>query len=397
MRPVLFRMLVLISLLLSACTPAGSPAATLTLPAATDLPAAPSPAPATPEPQPSPTMAPTPGITPAQTGTAIQSSDTFRFLEGNPVLSGKHTWDGQYIDPGAIVFHDGLYHMFYNGIQGFPSPVGVGYATSADGIHWEPQVTEPLFHAGDLYPNDAGVQNLFVTSGLVQPDGVWVLYYYTLHGGNFIGAQEIGRATAPDPKGPWKADPQFALNPGPAGAWDSLQVGSPDVLQTANGYVMYYDGMPSGGPSQIGMATSADGIHWTKYNDPATTDPVYAESDPVLAPTAQNWDSHRVIDPNVEADGSGWKMIYLSTGCTSGKFGSCEYDLGQAASPDGIHWEKSPQKPVLSSANVPDWGATYLVTLVQQGGADFIYMDYSCKFCGGTKVYLAVPRGWSQP
>jgi hypothetical protein len=35
---------------------------------------------------------------------------------------------------------------------------------------------------------------------------------------------------------------------------------------------------------KIGYATSTDGIMWTKYDNPATTNPPYAESDPVLVP-----------------------------------------------------------------------------------------------------------------
>lgn len=341
-----------------------------------------------------PTETSAPAPRPSQTAAPLPSG--FAFIDSNPVLSGSHDWDSVYIDPGAIVYHSGTFHMFYNGIDGFPRPVGVGYATSSDGIHWEPQVAQPLFHASDLFPDRPRIQNLFVTSGMVMPDGTWVLYFYTLESSDFIHAQSIGRATAPNPKGPWKADPQMVLLPGPESAWDGLQVGSPKVLQPPAGYVMYYDGMNQHGTSMIGRATSPDGIHWTKYNDPATTEALYAESDPVLKPDPNSWDQKRVIDPNVQPTANGWQMMYLSTSCVK-KFGSCEYALGQATSSDGIHWQKSPRNPVLTNKNRPDWLATYLVTMVQEGDQQLLYMDYSGKQFSGTRVYLAVLQGQVKP
>ncbi len=146
----------------------------------------------------------------------------------------------------------------------------------------------------------------------------------------------------------------------------------------------------------IGLATSPDGVHWSKYNDPATTEALYAESEPVLKPGPNGWDQKRVIDPNVLPTASGWQMIYLSTSCLK-KFGSCVYALGQAMSSDGIHWQKSPGNPVLTNQNHPDWLASYLVTLVQKGDQQLLYMDYSGGKFSGTRVYLAVPQGQIKP
>ena len=179
---------------------------------------------------------------------------------------------------------------------------------------------------------------------MVEKDGTWVLYFYTLTGNTFNGPGGIGRATAPAPTGPWTIDFNPVLSPGPTGAWDDVQVNAPDVLETDSGYVMFYDARGKDTPSMIGRATSPDGIHWTKYNDPATTEPAFAESDPVLKTSDKGWDSTRVVDPNVVKTPDGWQMIYLAT-TGAGKFSAGDFAFGAAHSSDGIHWTKSRQSP----------------------------------------------------
>jgi predicted GH43/DUF377 family glycosyl hydrolase len=249
-----------------------------------------------------------------------------------------------------------------------------------------------VLSANALQETNFAGSNLFVTSALVEPDGTWVLYFYTLGGGGFNGPGEIGRATAPAPTGPWIIDPDPVLNPGPDGAWDEVQVTGPNVLRLADGYRMYYDALGSGSTSMIGMATSTDGIHWEKYNDPATDDPAFAESDPVLRVSSEGWDSKRVIDPNVIQTADGFEMIYLATS-GSGKFAPGEFAFGAATSPDGIEWTKGDQNPVLSNRDHPRWSQAYLASLLYVEGTYFLYFDLASAGTGGTNVYLATYDG----
>jgi len=353
-------------------------------------------APATATPAPAKST-PTNTITPTPThlSNAIPAlelnSSTFHFYAENPVLqqSNNPNWDNLYIDPGGMVYYQGQFHMFYNGINGFPAPVGVGYATSPDGYHWTRQVSEPVLTPKGMSTGKYLGTNFFVTSALVEDDGTWVLYFYTLKGGTFNGPGEIGRATAPAPTGPWTIDPAPILNPGPDGAWDDV---APDVLKIDKSYIMYYDGHGYDSTSLIGMATSSDGIHWTKYNDPATTDPAFAESDPVLTVSKVGWDSTRVIDPNVIKTSDGWKMIYLATVGT-GKFSGGGFAFGSAHSPDGMHWSKSAQNPVLSNKDHAHWSATYLATLLHIEDTYYLYFDFATSSVNGTNVYLATFTG----
>jgi predicted GH43/DUF377 family glycosyl hydrolase len=339
-----------------------------------------------------PTAAPTrtaePSPAPTETEALIDSAFAFEVLP-RAVLRNGFEGARQFIDPGAVLVHDGVFHMFYNGINSFPAPVGVGYATSTDGLTWERQVEAPIFdreRAG--LPSGA---NLFAGSAVVEDDGTWVLYYYIMEpGGNFEGRQTIGRATAPEPTGPWTPHPEPVLVPGPEGAWDAHQVSSPHVLRIADGYVMYYDGFRIGtSGSRIGLATSPDGINWTKHDDPATTEARYAESDPVLEPTTGTFDERRVMDPNVLPTDDGWVMVY-STGNGSAKFNGSTFDFGLAASPDGVTWTKVDDAPILRGAEQPGWRAIYLASMVEHEGQYYLYFDVGT---GGTNVHLATYAG----
>jgi predicted GH43/DUF377 family glycosyl hydrolase len=382
-------LLILLALLSSGCNIASTPIPSPT-PSATQTP---EPATSTPTPV-IPTTAPTSTHLPNAIPTDELNTSLFHFYDGNPVLqqSNNCQWDCLYIDPGAMVYQDGIFHMFFNGIYGFPVPVGVGYATSTDGYHWTRQVSEPVLSAKALSGSNLMGSNLFVTSALVEDDGTWVLYFYTLSGSTFNGPGDIGRATAPAPTGPWTIDPAPVLSPGPSGAWDEVQVSAPNVLKTEDGYVMYYDARGEDPPSMIGMATSPDGIHWQKYNDPSTSDPTFAESDPVLKVSAEGWDSTRVIDPNVVQTPDGWEMIYLATSGT-GKFTKGEFSFGAASSLDGIQWTKSDRNPILSNNNHSQWSQAFLATLLYVDGTYFLYFDFVTPSARGTNVYLATYSG----
>jgi predicted GH43/DUF377 family glycosyl hydrolase len=377
MRKIL-RLWILFAWMIAACSPAAT---------------------STPERIPNPTQEPEPAASPvpptespAMTEAALPS--VFQFVEGNPILPHRRrpNWDSQFIDPGGMVYHDGMFHMFYNGISRFPAPVGVGYATSTDGVEWTRQADEPVLSAETMSGSNLSGNNLFVTSALVEPDETWVLYFYTLGDAGFTGPGEIGRATAPAATGPWTIDPDPLLSPGPSGSWDDVQVSGPNVLKSGDTYFMYYDGSRSGSQSRIGLATSTDGIQWEKYNDPATEEQAFAGSDPVLGVSDQGWDSKRVIDPNVIETSDGFEMIYMAT-TGSGKFAPGDFAFGLATSSDGIQWTKGEMNPLLTNKEYSWWQQAYLASLLYIDETYYLYFDAVASGSGGTDVYLATYNG----
>jgi predicted GH43/DUF377 family glycosyl hydrolase len=320
------------------------------------------------------TVAPT--VTPARPG-------AFTVYDKNPVIPhGVQTaWAARYVDPGAMIYHDGAYHMFFNGINAYPAAVSVGYATSPDGYAWSLASTDPVFTSDKVkYAPTA----IFASSVLVGDDGVWSLYFYTVDLATHPHST-IGRATAPKPTGPWTPDTAPVLTPGAAGAWDAYSVAHPSVLRTSAGYVMYYSGAANDADphNAIGMATSPDGIHWTKRADPE-----------LLAGTGDAWDSQIIFDPNVVQTPNGYVMAYLGLG-PNGVVPKPFTAVGYATSADGVTWTQSGANPVLSTLDHQNWQFMFLANLLYQNGTLLLYFDLSqsSNSFGVTDVFLATHTG----
>ena len=141
-----------------------------------------------------------------------------------------------------------------------------------------------------------------------------------------------------------------AIAPGPEGSFDSLSVGSPDVHFDGRLYRMWYCGSAvacyyQGGVSAIGLATSADGIHWQRANngkpvlepgEPGAFDELRVEGGCAL------YDEETGIwrmwytglrKPGTEPRASNWEGV-IPAGW------ECRLRIGLATSKDGIHWQR---------------------------------------------------------
>lgn len=251
------------------------------------------------------------------------------------------TWDGRYTDPGAVLFHDGVFHMFRNGFAAWPAPVSIAHHISSDGLAWEPVGDAPI-----LAPEDAPFYHLayLASSVMVEDDGTWVLYAYTWVDQQTSPGMQIIRATAPAPDGPWTFHAEPLLTAGPTGTWDEFGVTVPAVVKTDDGYLMFYSGYASEFPAQaIGMATSTDGITWTKHDNPATTDALYAESDPVFTAAHVPWDADVAHQPHVVATPDGLVMLFRTF---TGRQQNIAYGLATSTD-NGLTWHSSAAEPVL--------------------------------------------------
>ena len=173
-------------------------------------------------------------------------------------------------------------------------------------------------------------------------------------------------AVANDPLGEWTLLDDFLLRPGNEDEWDHQQISDPMVLPTEDGYVMYFSGFDPLGAAQIGMATSENGIVWEKYDDPATTESPFTESDPILVRDLV-WERAVQYPAVVETD-EGFVMIYMSP--ASGTL----MRLGMAQSQDGIHWEKH-EDPIYSPSAIEGNTTTFIVSLVHHDDTYFLYVD----------------------
>jgi hypothetical protein len=183
------------------------------------------------------------------------------------------------------------------------------------------------------------------------------MWYYgkSASSATFPSSDPIGYATSVDAIN-WNRYPNPVLLPGVSGEWDHDIFYPGNVIKEDGVYKMWYSGGTglwyTLGPISIGYATSADGIHWTKYNDTTTTTAPYQYSDPVLMHgTPGSYDELRAWSAHVLKTANGYEMWY--TGVASIQ------TILYATSPDGIHWTKR-STPVLQASS---WAAgTALLT-----------------------------------
>ncbi|MDE2312281.1 MAG: hypothetical protein KGJ93_04335, partial [Patescibacteria group bacterium] len=145
---------------------------------------------------------------------------------------------------------------------------------------------------------------------VLGPDKIWRLYY------TGIGSKNgIGLLTSQDGKA-WTAYGQNPVFQAAPGEWDD-EILEQAVVYARGQYYMWYSGwkgeLKPDTSISIGLATSPDGIHWTRY-----------QKNPVIKPGPPgSWDDLRVLAPDVivEPDGSLLMAAY----------GQSRKDIGQAA------------------------------------------------------------------
>jgi predicted GH43/DUF377 family glycosyl hydrolase len=279
----------------------------------------------------------------------------FKVYDQNPILTTgeEGIWDEEFAGAPSIIRSDSLFYMFYLGCNKTLS-IAVGLAISRDGFHFVKYKANPV-----LAPDGTGFDAMQAAPGrIVKIDSLWVMFYNGQEQIVYSPGPHIGRATAKHLTGPWRRDDKPVLSGGSRGEWDEGFILPGSILVMDDGTLrMYYTGgadIMRWGDFYIGMATSPDGIVWTKYNDPATTKHPFAESDPVMKPGNKgDWDGSDVWMPHVTKFKDEFRMFYSGTPEYARSEASEISSIGYASSRDGIYWVKSVENPILSSSDDP--------------------------------------------
>lgn len=211
----------------------------------------------------------------------------------NPVLDRgpPGSWDADGVGMPSVLIDGGIYKMWYLGLNYDAHIIGIGYATSSNGVSWTKYTGNPVLSPG-FAQWDHGL-----SAGWVIYDGTRYKMWYT--GNDPLGTSRIGYATSPDGIS-WS---KYAGNPifdtGAPGEWDESDVGIPSILFDGSSYEMWYSGMSSSNILRIGYATSSNGISWVRH-----------PLNPVLKGTPGEWDRSDVTGPSVIYDGSIYHMWY---------------------------------------------------------------------------------------
>jgi hypothetical protein len=203
--------------------------------------------------------------------------------------------------------------MWYTGGDGLGN-WKLGHAHSSDGIGWaKTNSANPVLGTGAWYTK--GPHNPSVNA----PDSGGYRMWFQ---GNPLVAHstvQIGYATAIDAT-TWTAlaSPVFSFDA--PGTWDDDKVMCPKVLHSGDRYEMWYAGERLDGVTDIGYATSIDGLSWTRYN-----------SNPVLRRGPAAWELLDLYSLDVTFDGTMYHMWYGGKNSVSWPNG-----VGYAVSPSGL-------------------------------------------------------------
>ncbi len=158
---------------------------------------------------------------------------------------------------------------------------------------------------------------------VLRRDGV----FYNLYSGFDGRTWRTGLATSPDGRNWQKAATNPVLGP-LAETWEGGYIAANgSVLHDGREFLYWYQ---AGRPPRIGLARSPDALAWTRARAP------------VLEPGPPGaWDEAGVADPYVLRCGLIYYMYYL------GQNRRAVQRLGVARSPDGVHWQKYIDNPLL--------------------------------------------------
>lgn len=155
-----------------------------------------------------------------------------------------------------VIYEPGIFKMWYTGIDNLGIH-RIYFATSPDGVNWTPcGIVLDMGKSGSW-------EGLAVRRPVVLLDGIIYKMWYMGHDGV---AHRIGYATSMDGINWTKYEANPVLVPGGNGGWDDGGLGEFTVTFDGALYRMWYNGQAYiHATLKIGVATSPDGISWTKY------------------------------------------------------------------------------------------------------------------------------------
>jgi len=205
--------------------------------------------------------------------------------------------------PGALI-RDGKVHLFYQTYGNGPKDA-ICHAVSSDGIHFERNLTNPVFSpTGDWNCGRA------IDAEVCEFNGQYFLYFATRDPDYKI--QMMGVAVAPKETGFNREDWQQAVDAPvlyPELPWEGECTEGASITIRDGKMYMFYAGAYNNWPQQIGVAVSEDGLKWDRlFNEP-------------FLPNGDNgeWNSSESGHPHIFTDADGRTYLFYQGNNDKGK------------------------------------------------------------------------------
>jgi hypothetical protein len=145
--------------------------------------------------------------------------------------------------------------------------------------------------------------------------------------------------------------------------FDATRVQNASVVKTASGYALLYAGLTFGNNYQVGLATSSDGLNWSKYSD----NPVISNGG------SQSWASFRELPATLMLDNGVYKLWFNGDNSNLSSDPGYKSGFGYATSIDGINWSFDANNPIRFELNSPSGNGIDLDEVVKLNGQYIAY------------------------
>ena len=211
------------------------------------------------------------------------------------------------------------YKMWFDGIDS-QDKVQIGLATSGDGISWKKYSSNPVLSGNSgAWDESSGEHAPFV---LMENDTYKMWYEGSREG----GPRQLGYAISTNGIDWFKYSGNPVIQAGPE-TYDQDVAGHGSVLNDGGTYKLWYHAIGDQG-AIIALATSPDGINWTKQG-------------PVFTPEVDDWETSLWGPSVLIIEGLYW-MWYSA---------HMEQDppaIGVATSTNGVDWNRNGSAPVIT-------------------------------------------------
>ena len=276
----------------------------------------------------------------------------------NPlIVPVGNTYDNLGVAQPVVIYDSGLYKMWYHGLGRVDGQPWKTYVMYKESVDG---INWTTFPNPVVFPGSNTWDSKSVSPGaVIKENGLYHMYYngYSDEYANW----HIGLATSVDGIN-WTKQPQPILL-GTYG-WE-YQIGPTAIVKINGTYLLYYTGrnVPQ---YKIGVAISTDGINFTRYSG----NPILTNDKP--------WELNGVLDGSVINDNGNFKMVYMNSNASG---------FGFASSSDGFNWIKENSNPFFTDQNTANnWADDDIAypTIVKTNNE---YRIYYCGIGDNTIVY----------